>query len=57
MKTKKFQKKLTLNKKTVANLGIGELSDVKGGMQIGPIPNSNPTLCPSCAWHIIYGCI
>ena len=31
MKTKKFQKKLALNKKTVANLSNGQLSKVKGG--------------------------
>jgi glycerate-2-kinase len=54
MKTKKFEKKLTFNKKTIADLNIVQLSDVKGGKLI---PATNPTLyCRSCAWHIIYGC-
>jgi hypothetical protein len=31
MKMKTFLKKLVLNKKTIANLGNGDMSDVKGG--------------------------
>lgn len=31
MKTKKFQKKLTLNKKTIAHLSYEELLKIKGG--------------------------
>ncbi|MCP4148765.1 MAG: hypothetical protein GY757_13540 [bacterium] len=31
MKTKSFKKKLTLNKKTIANIGNEEMSDLKGG--------------------------
>jgi hypothetical protein len=31
MKTKKFAKKLTLNKNTIANLSNGQLGHVKGG--------------------------
>ncbi len=32
MKTKTFKKKLTLNKKTIADLTSGKLSHVKGGL-------------------------
>jgi hypothetical protein len=32
MKTKKFEKKLTLNKKTVANLNILAMKNVQGGV-------------------------
>jgi len=31
MKTKKFSKKLTLNKKTIADLNNGEMKNVHGG--------------------------
>jgi len=31
MKTKKFEKKLVLNKKTIAHLANGELNAAKGG--------------------------
>jgi len=31
MKTKKFGKKLVINKKTVANLNNGDMSNAKGG--------------------------
>ena len=33
MKSKKFEKKLVLNKKTIVNLGNNELGNVKGGDQ------------------------
>jgi hypothetical protein len=36
MKTKKFAKKLTLNKKTIANLGNEQLNQVKGGCASKP---------------------
>jgi hypothetical protein len=32
MKTKKFEKKLVLKKKTIANLNNGQLGQVKGGL-------------------------
>lgn len=35
MKTKKFNKKLSLNKKTIANLVNKELNDVRGGISEG----------------------
>ena len=63
MKAKKIGKKLELNKKTIADLGMGELAGVKGGDGSGDntvcvCPVTNPTqLCPSCAWHIELGCI
>ena len=42
MKTKKFEKKLALNKKTVANLNNVQLSNVKGG---GVIPSDPGFAC------------
>jgi len=42
MKTKKFGKRLGLNKKTIANLSDGQLGIVKGGM---PTLNTNVTVC------------
>ena len=38
MKTKKFSKKLTLNKRTVSDLNGNELKKVKGGIPTFPIP-------------------
>lgn len=39
MKTKAFEKKLTLNKKTIAHLDKGEMNDLRGG-------KTRPTKCP-----------
>jgi hypothetical protein len=44
MKTKKFEKKLALNKKTIADLSNGQLGQVKGG---GPKPTVLGVPCPS----------
>ena len=41
MKTKKFEKKLVLNKNTIDNLTNNELQKVKGGWA----PTANPTDC------------
>lgn len=63
MKTKKFEKRLELNKTTIADLAIGNLEKVKGGAEgtgesFCICPATNPTqYCPSCAWHVKYGCI
>jgi hypothetical protein len=40
MKTKRFDKKLSLNKKTIARLNDGEMVDVNGGFVI--------TIMPTC---------
>jgi hypothetical protein len=52
MKTKKFGKKLVLNKKTVAHLGSGELNAAKGGVSgisCPPFPQLPlPPTCISC---------
>jgi natural product precursor len=42
MKTKKFEKKLSLNKKTIANLNNGDMKHLQGGIK--------PTgcTCPFC---------
>lgn len=44
MKTKKFGKKLELNKNTIANFGNEEMGKVKGGI---PALNTNDSVC-SC---------
>jgi hypothetical protein len=44
MKTKKFRKKLLLNKKTIANMNNNEMLSVKGGL-----PNTDYTFC-TCTW-------
>jgi hypothetical protein len=36
MKPKKFEKKLALKKKTIANLSNGQLGNVKGGIETDP---------------------
>ena len=43
MKTKKFQKKLTLNKKTIVDLNNGEMKGAQGGADEPSIP---PFFCP-----------
>ena len=40
MKTKKFTKKLTLNKRTVSNLNADEMNAVHGGDE-----TNEPTIC------------
>jgi hypothetical protein len=61
MKTKKFGKRLGLNKKTIANLSDGQLGIVKGGM---PTLNTNVTVCTciiqtpcTCETIIPYPCV
>lgn len=44
MKTKNFDKKLILNKTTVASLELAEMNDIKGG-----IDRSLLTACLTCA--------
>jgi len=53
MKTKRFSKKLTLNKKTVADLKSNEMKEVHGGIIITiPFPPPNPSAtgnpCKAC---------
>ena len=49
MKLKKFEKKLALNKKTIADLGDSELGKVKGGIwPTFPLTNC----CPEPTWTI-----
>ena len=49
MKLKKFEKKLALNKKTIADLGDNELGKVKGGIwPTFPLTNC----CPEPTWTI-----
>lgn len=63
MKTKKFEKKLELNKTTIADLGMGDLEKIKGGatgtcISIVACPNTNPTkACPSCRVDINTQCV
>lgn len=51
MKTKKFSKKLNLNKKTVANLGDKEMNGVQAGGQVA----ASGSACPSC-FQTFCGC-
>lgn len=53
MKTKKFEKKLVLNKKTIANLGNNELGNALGGGIPDPtgytcLVETCPTDCGTC---------
>ena len=46
MKTKKFRKKLALNKKTIADLNSGMMGNVAGGGD--PVVHGQITECTSC---------
>jgi natural product precursor len=48
MKNKKFSKKLTFNKETVANLTTGFMKDVKGGYETTDCTYT----CPTEYWPI-----
>lgn len=54
MKTKKFRKKLTINKKTIANLDNTGMYDIKGGITTACESHCNgcPTHFPllTCPW-------
>jgi hypothetical protein len=41
MKAKKFDKKLSLNKKTISDLNISEMGNIQGGLPSG-------ATCPNC---------
>jgi hypothetical protein len=45
MKPRKFKQKLSLNRKTIANLNNGELGHVKGGIKPTNYFMSCPTFC------------
>lgn len=45
MKTKIFEKKLNLNKKTIANLKPGEMAQANGGGSLDPNPYTILTGC------------
>jgi hypothetical protein len=55
MKTKKFNKKLSLNKKTIASLGIDNMTDVKGGLPPTYYPECT-TFCPTMTAYIDCAC-
>jgi hypothetical protein len=50
MKAKKFRKKLTFNKQTIAHLSNFEINGVLGGRPADTVPASEPLLsrCPVC---------
>jgi hypothetical protein len=66
MKTKKFDKKLLLNKKTIAHLDNGEMLDLRGGIsgsrcdvETCPLlcpPETGWVLCPSAPWTNCTAC-
>ena len=50
MKPKNFKKKLTLNKKTIADLSTGQLEGVKGGfIDTSPFTCGTESVC-FCRW-------
>lgn len=53
MKAKTFKKKLTLNKKTIANLTSYEMAGIQGGIDAHPIKS----LLTNCIESIITNCI
>jgi hypothetical protein len=46
MKSKKFEKKLELNKETIANLKINQMKDIRGGL--APSEKSECATCSGC---------
>jgi hypothetical protein len=58
MKTKKFDKKLFLNKKTIADLGISEMNKVAGGITGLPCEHSGPpcSIRPFCTQDCTWDC-
>ncbi len=51
MKTKKIEKKLFLNKKTIAHLNNGQLGQAKGGF-----PTTSCGTCETCLTHCSCTC-
>ena len=57
MRTKKFSKKLMLNKKTVAHLDNNEMNAAHGGIHpslIGTCPTYGKASCPTICYTIDY---
>lgn len=54
MKIKKFSKRLTLNKKTVAHLGNNDMKVAHGGVQQDGIPTYGKASCPTVCYTIDY---
>ena len=52
MKNKKFSKKLTLKKESIANLNLIEMKGINGGDQLSeeqtPCATEGVTICPTC---------
>jgi hypothetical protein len=62
MKTKKFRKKLNLNKKTVANLNGKEMNGVLAGAgkkdsEVTICTSCNHTVCTSCNPTVCASCV
>jgi hypothetical protein len=61
MKSKNFNKRLVLNKKTVANLGNNEMRDIQGGFFADPtksqLTNCIESLISDCISCIITCCV
>jgi hypothetical protein len=53
MKIKKLERKLSLNKETIVNLGTLEMNAVKGGTDT---LNSCPTICSECQSNTCLSC-
>jgi len=48
MKKQKFNKKLELKKNTIANLGLQDMDDVKGGIDFPTVTCHIPSFCKWC---------
>jgi hypothetical protein len=62
MKTKKFDKKLALNKQTIANLGTKEMHAIAGGAETQTAACNTciytcMTVCENCTEECTEGCI
>jgi hypothetical protein len=56
MKPKKFETKLVLKKKTIANLGNGQLGIVKGGC-VDTYPSCQTKLTKICVSFLLTDCV
>ena len=57
MKTKKFNKKLVLNKKTIVNLKNGQMKKVQGGKTYPPCGSPCTEFCDTWIFTICDPCL
>jgi hypothetical protein len=56
MNTKKVVRKLSLSKKTIANLSQNTMDEAKGGVDKLPVPTYNSDLRTVCYCSWVYSC-